>query len=242
MKLSNKIIIGVLITVAVLIITLVGYLRVSIGEGVNIQSVNETQDFWKNKETATFQMEGFDRIETIGYWNVSITPSKTWSVQVTASKDLLERVEVTKQENTLRCVLPKDSYISLRNHHLSLTVTMPSITAFHCAGGTDLQIQGFTSPELKIQNDGAARIIAKDCVIGSLTLAVSGAGDFDFTKSQIKNADITLSGAGQIRLTMTGGILSGKLSGAGRVAYSGKVSKNTLTDSGFSSIDYVTKW
>jgi hypothetical protein len=61
---------------------------------------------------------------------------------------------------------------------------------------------------------------------------MSGAGNIDFDDVLVTNADVQVSGAGNLRLNMAGGRLTGHMSGAGNLDYRGTVSEQSVSTSG----------
>ena len=65
---------------------------------------------------------------------------------------------------------------------------------------------------------------------------MSGAGNADLDEISVTNADVSVSGAANVRLRMAGGRLTGEMSGAGNLAYRGTVSEQSVDTSGFVNV------
>ena len=65
---------------------------------------------------------------------------------------------------------------------------------------------------------------------------MSGAGSVDLDDVATTDAEVTASGATNVRLRMAGGRLTGHMSGAGNLVYFGTVSEQSVSSSGMVNI------
>ena len=73
----------------------------------------------------------------------------------------------------------------------------------------------------------------------TIDVTTSGAGDVDLEEVTVTNAEVSVSGAGSIALRMAGGRLTGELSGAADVRYSGTVSEESISRSGAADVRHT---
>ena len=73
----------------------------------------------------------------------------------------------------------------------------------------------------------------------SLALTLSGAVAADLRDVTVTDADVRASGASRINLRMAGGRLTGGISGAGRLEYSGTIREQSVSASGAVKIEHV---
>ena len=73
----------------------------------------------------------------------------------------------------------------------------------------------------------------------TLKLTISGAVAVDFGDVTFTDADVRASGASNVKLRMAGGKLTGNISGAGHITYSGTVSEQSISASGAVRVEHV---
>jgi hypothetical protein len=67
-------------------------------------------------------------------------------------------------------------------------------------------------------------------------LDLSGVGNADLADVTVTDADVDVSGAGNVKLRMAGGRLTGGVSGAANLEYYGPVSEQSVQQSGFVNV------
>ena len=103
-------------------------------------------------------------------------------------------------------------------------ITAPAIETLSLAGVVNGTVVGLDATELTVRLDGASNLVFEDSTIGDLTLQTAGAANVDLEESLVENAVLALAGANQLRITMDGGSLTGRVEGVGNVRYSGETS------------------
>ncbi len=199
---------------------------------------NEYRDYERvipgESRTLIFEMKDFDSLNLEGGWEVEISQGPEYSVEVEAPDNLLDRVEALQTGRTLK--VRNDFKSAMDGGSFILRLTMPEFSSLVIAGGTDLSFTGFSGDELSITLAGAGRIRAFSSGYTNLNLVCAGAGQMDMTGLASINANVTLSGAGEVLLNMTGGTLSGVLSGMGSVEYDGYVKEESIRITGLGSV------
>jgi len=117
----KQIIVGVLIVVFLISGLLVGCRGVTItGSG--------------NLKTETFNFSNFNRVEAESGFQVELTKSSTFSIEVTADDNVLEDIEVDKSGDTLR-IRPKWNRI-YHSVTLRAKIAMPDLYGLELSGGS----------------------------------------------------------------------------------------------------------
>lgn len=183
------------------------------------------------------ELENFTGISAHGNWQVTITQGDEWQVDLSYPDDIKDRLWVRAEGD--RLVLGRRSnswqfWNSWGSSHSAPTarIVMPALDALKVSGAGKLQFHGFSGDRLTIRVSGAGKIDGTGGSFDQLTLTASGAGDANMRDIVFTDARTRLSGAGKVSLTMDGGVLSGRISGAGKVVYSGSVSDERVTISG----------
>jgi hypothetical protein len=133
-----------------------------------------------NLETKTFNYSDFTEVEAHNGFQLELTKSSTFSIEITADDNMLEHIVVNKSGNILS-IRPKSG--SFRSVTLRAKITMPNLYKIELSGGSGADITGFSSShDLSVELSGGSR------VTGNIT-----AGDTDFNLSG--GSHVTLSGS-----------------------------------------------
>jgi putative autotransporter adhesin-like protein len=95
-----------------------------------------------------------------------------------------------------------------------------------------IAFSGFDGPTLSLELSGAGQLRGSTSRFDRLALDMNGAADIDLSGVAVTDADVDISGAGSVKLQMAGGRLTGDVSGAARLEYSGTVSEEAVDESG----------
>jgi hypothetical protein len=80
---------------------------------------------------------------------------------------------------------------------LRIEITAPNLHEFHLAGAQQLRIKAFNQDTLEVQASGAADVEGQGRA-RRLEARISGAGDLKFDDLTVDDADITITGAGDV--------------------------------------------
>lgn len=182
-----------------------------------------------------------------------MTKGDTFSVAVTADDNVFDRLVVEVRNGTLRLGIAKET--SLRQVTLRAVVTLPEVDALDGAGSASVTMSGFSTDILRTIDLSGASHLEADLRSSQLRLTASGAstavlrgGATDLlvelggassttaTEFPVVNADVSLSGASQAQLQVTGQIRSADLSGASSLRYGGTANVTGVQTSGGSTI------
>ena len=205
-----------------------------------------------NMETRTFDYTDFSRVEAQGGFNVKITESSSYSIEVTTDDNIWEYLDVSKKGDTL--VIGFEWNRSYASVIKEAVITMPAIEGIQLSGGSQGDIDGFnssddfsaklsggsgldgifTTGDTDLSLSGGSRITlsgsGKNLVVDS-----SGGSRVNLEDFPVNNADINISGGGFADINMDG-ILNGNLSGGSKVIYSGNPKLVDMDLSGSSTV------
>ena len=173
-------------------------------------------------------VERFAALELRGGWDLQVTHASEYSAVLSGDRALVDTAEVSTAGDRLSIHLREDDD---EDRTVRITITAPAIDALSLAGAVKGTVAGLNAAELTVLAEGATNLIFEDSTIGDLTLQTAGAANIDLEESLVGNAVLSLAGANQLRITMNGGSLTGRVEGVGNVRYSGETSSvNVDTD------------
>ncbi len=227
MKTSNRILLGVALGIAVMLVMLPLFiLRVTVERNTLDESGKLSTD---TIPTKTFSLQDFVGIHADGYWDIEIVQGKEYRVDVNVPDDIVDRLIVRIDENKMlslaRKYSPQESVEPIR---LQASITLPALSRLSIKNLGRIHFTGFTTDALTIEANGHSTIIGATNNIRNLILNSQGFVKVDLKESKIANAELFCGGLVNIDLNMAGGTLSGLIDGFGKVLYSGEVSEYTL--------------
>ena len=174
------------------------------------------------------QVERFTTLELRGGWELDLTHASEFSAVLSGDRELVDTAEVSAGGDRLSIHLEGDVD---EDRTVRILITAPAIEALSLAGAVNGTITGLDAAELTVLTEGATNLIFEGSTIGDLALQTAGAANIDLGESLVENALLNLEGATQLRITMAGGSLTGRVAGVGNVRYSGDTSSvNVDTD------------
>jgi hypothetical protein len=194
------------------------------------------------EETRT--VAAFTGVEFSGIGRMNVTVGQEQSVTLTGAKKILGRVTTEVKDDTLnvewhdrnekrswlwRFVMPDDH----DDDDLTVQITVPRLSKLGVSGAARVNAKGIDSPSMDFSVTGAAKIRA-DGHADKLSLTISGAGDADLDHLVVKDAVVSISGAGKATIHPTDN-LHAEISGVGSIRYEGEP-KVTSNISGAGSI------
>jgi len=235
------IIIAIVVAVAAIctVLILKGWPGVLIGSG--------------NLETEEYAFASFTRVEISSAFEFEIKQSGSYSINVTADDNVIDRVQVTQDGQTLKITVGGVP-TSFRSVTLKALVTMPELGGLTVSGASRGTVSGFNSTEaVSIAVSGASRvtgdITAADIgfdVSGASTVqlegsaddmvaVVSGACTFNLADFTVNNANVNISGASTGTINLDGR-LDANVSGASTLLYIGDPVMGAIDVSGASTL------
>jgi hypothetical protein len=206
-----------------------------------------------NLTTETHDLSDFTGIEAHSGFELEVTMSSTFSIEITADDNVHEYIVVQKSGDTLEIGLR-----GTRFYHsvtLEARVTMPAIYNIEMSGGSQAYITGFVSArEFEAALSGGSRLNG-DIGAGNVEFELSGSSRVDLEGSgedliidasggsqldledfPIADASIDMSGGSRATINISG-ILDASLSGASRIEYVGEPDLGNIEMSGESKVE-----
>ena len=185
-------------------------------------------------QTENYNYSNFTRVEVSSAFKVEITPSSSYSVEVTADDNLLEYVEVSKEGETLKIGLK--TVTLLWPVTLEAKITMPELRGLVLSGATRGTVSSFSSTKnLDIELSGASSLGLVDISAGDVKFNVHGASKV--TGNIVANdTEFNIDGASTAQLKGSAIGMTVDAEGASRVELAGfKVENVAIKLSGAST-------
>jgi hypothetical protein len=185
------------------------------------------------RTTLTPALADFGGVEASGRWDLTVVHGDAWRVE-------LDRIEARVGGSRLVLGLDGGSWFggcgTADRCRMKASITSPELREISLSGATTVDFTGFDGERLTVEMSGAGEIDGDSSRYDNVDLTVSGAGSLDLDDVTITNGAVSASGAGSIALRMAGGRLTGHLSGAASLRYSGTVSEESVSTSGAASV------
>ena len=165
--------------------------------------------------TETSGLSDFTRVETHSGFQIEVTQSSTFSIEITADDNVHEFIEVEKSGDTLGIRLRGNRFY--HSVTLEAKITMPELYKIELSGGSQATITGFSS-----SHDFEAEMSGGSQLSGDIT-----AGDANFE----------MSGGSQLSGDIIVGDVNFDLSGGSHVDLEGEGDNLTIDASGGSQFD-----
>jgi hypothetical protein len=152
--------------------------------------------------TRDYDFTDFTGIEIGHAFELEVTPSDTYKVTITAGKNILEHINVSKSGSTLK--IDMDKWLFNWHSTPKATITMPDLQGLNLSGACQGNVRGFkSSHDFKLSLSGASDL-DMDMEMGNFESEISGASKL---KGSLKasSSSIELSGASEVRLSGSGG-------------------------------------
>ena len=184
-------------------------------------------------------LTGFTQVEIAGGWQVNLTRGDEWKVELSRSGEWEKHVRMHVLGNRLRLGRGSPPWWHEDDAPRSVDIVMPGLEELDLRGGARITLAGFQGDRLSIDVAGAVQLEGSDGRYEELDLSVAGASAIDLRGIPVRNAEVDLNGASDVVLTMSGGILSGSVAGAGRVRYYGSVSEEQIAVAGITRVVHL---
>ncbi len=181
--------------------------------------------------TESFDVSDFTEIDVAHAFDASVSVGDATSVEIEVDEELLDRLSVEVDGETL--VVRLTDGLVATSGPLRLNITTPSLEAVTIAGAADMEIEGLNGESFDLRTNGAANISATGS-IEALTIEADGASKIDLDGLTIGQATVDVDGASRVEFDELDRI-DGQVSGASSV----DVADGTTVDvetSGASSI------
>ncbi|MEJ5995754.1 head GIN domain-containing protein [Pedobacter sp. Du54] len=170
--------------------------------------------------TDTRSLNEFTSVHISGSNKVKVSYGNEYKVVLKGSSNLIPYFKTTVAGKNLNL-----SYKNANVNHddIEIFVTLPLITGASISGSGGLDIDGsFASInefDLWISGSGDASVNS-ELIVNNINVKISGSGKAFFQKAMAKEADIDISGSGDVHLQVAD-YLKARISGSGEVYYKG---------------------
>ncbi len=248
MKLSNKILIGLLVFVILFQFFAMLKFRSFVKEAM-VSSNTIDRTLWNDLMDSeviekNYDFGDFDEVYLKFHGNAIIKQSDAFKITVKGPKDFLssEYFEIATDGSTLHIECP----VYRHSHYEIFTIIeMPSIKKVNGQERLDIIFQDFEENKVKIKIAGDCSVQGNNNAIEFLELDSFGEINFDFANSVIQEAEVRAMGETEVSMKVTdidikafgesdfdlhmnGGRLDGQMIGEGNVNYSGEIGRNSL--------------
>lgn len=181
--------------------------------------------------TETRSVGSFDHVDIGGGVHLRVAIGEPQAVALEAEQNILDILDLVVEDGTLR-IENRDSYSSPRG--ITLTITVPALSALALSGGADGRVDGLAADELSVDVSGGAELEASGSV-DRLDLTASGGGKAYLDDLSATTVTLDVSGGAHAEVNASDRI-SGDASGGGSVRTSGEATVD-VTTSGGASVD-----
>ena len=237
MKTSNKILVIVAAVVAAAVVASVLASRIMVDRAVEMSGVEkraessvERGDYVSKEYSAT----DFRRLRFTGGWKAELRQGEEYAVILRFPENYRSYLSVKTQGRLLD--IDFDHSINMGGRHLEAEIVMPELTEVESLGGIDLQILGFSGDELSLTVKGGSNIRGDGGAYERIALNLQGGSNVDLLDLPAENVRVDATGAANVKVRMSGGDLTGSISGAGAIKYTGTVRRQDVTTSGVTSV------
>ena len=211
-----------------------GSVTINTGDGETVRGSG-------NVKTEQRSVSGFSQIALAGVGRLEITQGDSESLEIEAEDNILAIIE-TKVEDGILLIKFKDKLTNIQpTKSIIYRVTLKELVGVQASGAGDFAISALKTSALDVQISGAGNVVIDSLEADNLSATIAGAGNFEVKGGkvdtlkvdlpglgafrspdmQVRQADLTITGAGSARLWVTD-LLDVQLSGVGGVEYYGQ--------------------
>jgi hypothetical protein len=196
---------------------------------------------------------GYDEIDVSGFFDVNLIAGKEGEISIQGEENLMQYIKVEVTGNVLKIYTEKNVNIS-SNKEIILTVPFEQISYVSLSGSGDVKSKSTIESSkfsAKLSGSGDLNLDVKtiefeanlsgsgDVVLtgnsDSFISKISGSGDVDAVNLATKNANLTISGSGDMKVNCSQSLYA-RVSGSGDIAYKGNPEKKDTKVSGSGEI------
>lgn len=147
-----------------------------------------------------YQVGNFERLELAGSYDVTVRTGAAPSVHARGSERMIERLVVEVHGNTLRIHPEKRSKMGFNwgsGGKVTLTVTVPRLSAAELAGSGDIRVDRVTGDSFEGGVAGSGNLSIGEVQVGRLKMGISGSGSMQ-ARGRASEAQYEIAGSGGI--------------------------------------------
>jgi hypothetical protein len=210
-----------------------------------------------NLVTQEFDLSDFTTVNVGSGFEVEITQSSSFSINITADDNMFDYIEVFKTSEKLTIRLKWGySYESAKARDRPTKITMPTLYELELSGGTPGTIEGFssshefvlelsggssligdftTSGDAQFTLSGGSHLIELEGAANDLHVSASSGSRLELSDFHVNDANVNLSGGSHATINLEGRI-DADLSGGSHLAYIGDPTMGNIQTSGGSTV------
>lgn len=183
--------------------------------------------------TETYDYTGFTKVEAEEGFEVVISKSNNYGVSVTTDDNVIDKVRISKQGDTIHFELAPGDFKSLK---LKAEISMPELNELVMTSGAHGKVNGFSSShDFTLDLSGGSSVNMAGSA-GDLELEASGGSSFDLSGFRVHDANVDMSGGSHGTINLDGR-LDADLSSGSSLRYIGNPTLGNIQKSGGSSLD-----
>lgn len=156
-------------------------------------------------ETLEFDFRDFNVIRADGIFDLVISQQPAYGLSITLSRELIDYLEVTRQENVLVLRLRPD--VDYVNTIQRAEITLPQLVGIDLSGATGAEIDSFVCDDaFQLDMDGASRLVLDDVTASEMLVTLRGAARLS-GNLKLVTGRILLTDAAEVDLRGSAGAL-----------------------------------
>lgn len=167
--------------------------------------------------TKACNVSKFYTLDIEGAMEVRFVESGEVSCQITASRDIIDKIDFEQQGYRLK-IYSKRGYSTTLP--ILIELSSPKLSALFMDGSTNVELKGLSASALRLNIDGANELRASGS-IESVTATADGANKVDMSTLIVQDATINASGTSEVLIHATKSI-DATAEGVASVGYKGK--------------------
>lgn len=155
----------------------------------------------REEASESFNHADFDEVEISGIFDVTITQSEAYSVELSGSEEEKNRYEVKREGGTLIIDFNNhDNFFWQRNlndnERVKIKITMPALERIEAKGAGQIDFSDFKTNDLQLELLGAIEMDG-DLIADDVTIELSGASKLEL-KGKSKRLEAIIQGASKL--------------------------------------------
>lgn len=184
-------------------------------------------------KTESRTVADFAKLDFNGGVKFQVTIGQPTGVSVSAQQNILD-ITTTKVQNGTLSVDTTRPYTT--SEGVTVTITMPSLTAINVDGGVSGAVQGIASTDFAVDSNGGASLtLAGTCT--TLTFTGNGGAHVDGANLGATNATVDINGGASATLNVTGTV-TGTANGGASLTLQGNPSTVNVSTNGGASVHH----
>jgi hypothetical protein len=187
----------------------------------------------------SFPVTAFEMVSASGAEDITIATGKAVSVVATGADRDLDRLDIRVEDNMLKIGYKKGNWNNWSNDSVKIRVTVPALHGLRMSGSGDItadsgagpafaisasgsgnaRVDRINSPAVRISTSGSGDVTATG-KCSTIDIGVSGSSDIDAGALQCVDAEVKISGSGDVKIYATGKA-NIRISGSGDVIVAG---------------------